>query len=64
MNNERELNENVNAFDERDLDLQLLEQSLQVAQSEQAQRILEELVNNPSVDLQYFAKRAITELAR
>jgi predicted aldo/keto reductase-like oxidoreductase len=64
MNNEQELNENLNAFNERNLNPQLLKQSLRVAQSEQAQRILENLVNDPAVDLQHFAKNAIRDLAR
>jgi hypothetical protein len=56
MNSEHELNENMNTFIEKDWTPQLLEQSLQVAQSKQAQRILEELV-------QHFAKRAIREFS-
>jgi hypothetical protein len=64
MNSERELNENLNTFDERESNPQLLEQSLRVAQSEQAQRILENLVNDSAVDRQHFAKRAISDLAR
>ncbi len=63
MNSEHELNENMNTFVEKDWTPQLLEQSLQVAQSKQAQRILEELVNDPAVDLQHFAKRAIREFS-
>lgn len=61
VNSERELDENVDTFIEKDWTPQTLEQSLQVAQSEKARSILEELVNDSAVDLQYFAKRAIRE---
>ena len=64
MNSERELNENLNTFDERESNPQLLEQSLRAAQSEQAQRTLEHLVNDSAVDRQHFAKRAISDLTR
>jgi aryl-alcohol dehydrogenase-like predicted oxidoreductase len=61
MNNERELTENMNTFVEKDWAPQLLEDSLQVARSEEARSILENLMNDSAVDLQYFAERAMRE---
>ena len=64
MNDQKELEENVEAI-ERDekIDEILLNQYLEVAQGPRAKKELEKMLNDPSVDIRYFAKRALKELS-
>jgi aryl-alcohol dehydrogenase-like predicted oxidoreductase len=62
MNDHKELEENVEAI-ERDGDIneELLNQYLEAAQGPRAKEKLEEMINDPSVDIRHFAKRALKE---
>ncbi len=62
MNDQRELEENVEAI-ERDekIDEKLLERYLEAAQGPRAREKLEEMLNDPSVDIRHFAQRALKE---
>jgi aryl-alcohol dehydrogenase-like predicted oxidoreductase len=62
MNDEKELLENLEAVEKKEeIEEKTLYKYLEVAQSPEAKIKLEKILNNPSIDIRYFANRALKE---
>jgi predicted aldo/keto reductase-like oxidoreductase len=62
MNDEKELYENLEAVEKKEkIEEETLSRYLEGAQSPEAKMRLEKMLKNPSIDIRYFAKRALKE---
>lgn len=63
MNSPDELDENINAVEKDEaIDEKLLQRSLEAACSPKAKDQLEKLLNDPAIDVRYFAKNTLEQL--